>query len=511
MNRHDTVSRTARLLQVVPLAVVAVFFAVPVIAMLGRFARIDSVVDTVVDPSMRGVWWFTFWQAGASTLLTVVIGVPVAWAVSRHRFRGSGLVSALVTVPFFMPAVVIAAGVKSIIPDQPTWGILWAHVVFNVAVVVRVVGPRWSLMDPSMEDTAADLGAGPMRVLTTVVLPYVSGAVKNAAAIVFVFCFTSFGVIAIIGGISRRTVESEVFVQAVSLGDTRTAVSLSLVQAVVVFTVFVVGTRDGSANAEQFGVAVQPRRITRHNRRLVAVAVAVPTVVVATPLVSVVVKSFVVEGSLSLQGYRWLLDGTTEQVGVDTSRVMVTSVVFALACASVTVTFALVLAFARNTSGFVSSLTAVPLVVSAVTLGLGLIITFDTPPFDWRGETWLIPVVHVVIALPLAMRTLTGAVTALPVHLRESAASLGAGPWRTWWRVEMPVLRPAVARAAGMSAAVSVGEFGATSFLSRSDSTTIPIAVSQLMGHPGAVMPQAAFALAALCVVVFTAVFAATV
>jgi thiamine transport system permease protein len=66
----------------------------------------------------------------------------------------------------------------------------------------------------------------------------------------------------------------------------------------------------------------------------------------------------------------------------------------------------------------------------------------------------------------------------------------------------VPLLRPALTKAAGLAAAISLGEFGATSFLSRSGSTTIPIAIDQLLSHPGSVMPQSAFALAAITIVV---------
>jgi thiamine transport system permease protein len=170
-----------------------------------------------------------------------------------------------------------------------------------------------------------------------------------------------------------------------------------------------------------------------------------------------------------------------------------------------TTTAALAIASAKNTTSLISALTALPLMVSAVTLGLGLIVAFDHSPFEWRAERWLIPVIHCVIALPLAVRTLDPAVRAIPESLTQASASLGAGPWRTWRCIELPLLTPALVRSAGLSAAISLGEFGATSFLTRSNSTTIPIAISQLLGHPGAQLSQAAFALAALCVLLFTA------
>jgi thiamine transport system permease protein len=148
------------------------------------------------------------------------------------------------------------------------------------------------------------------------------------------------------------------------------------------------------------------------------------------------------------------------------------------------------------------ALFSLPLVISAATLGIGLIITFTTSPYEWRSERWLIPVIHAVIALPLVVRALEPATQAIPRSLRNASATLGASPFITWVRVDMPILKPAILRATGLSMAVSLGEFGATSFLSRSGSTTLPIAIAQLLGRPGVATQQAGFVLAALMVLV---------
>lgn len=490
--------------QLVPLAALFVFFGYPVTSMLVRFVRPSIIAQALTDSSLAQVWWFTTWQATASTLLTTAIGLPLTWALARYAFPGSRTITALVTIPFFMPAVVVATGVKAVLASEGVTGILWAHVVFNVAVIVRIVGPRWALMDPALEDTAADLGANTWRTFHYITLPYISNSIKQAAAIVYMFCFSSFGVIAVLGGISRRTVESEVFTQAVNLGDTSTAVALSTIQAIVILLVYLMGTRTSSQDRAELTLTSQQRSIARHHRVAVTLAVALPTLIVITPLAGVIIRSFIVNGSLSLSGYRWLFDGTTELIGINTVHTVSTSLAFAIACAAITALCALIIANARNYGLFINTITAVPLMTSAVTLGLGVIITFNTSPIDWRGERWLIPILHCVIALPLAVRTLDGAVRAIPEETRYAAASLGASPWRTWRKIELPLLQPALRRAAGLSAAVSLGEFGATSFLTRSDSTTIPIAINQLLGQPGTSLHHSAYALAALCVVVFT-------
>jgi thiamine transport system permease protein len=498
----NSVVRTAQRLQVLVVALLALFFAYPVLSMLVKFARPQDIIDTLTAPSLREVWWFTLWQAVASTALTLAVGLPFTWAISRHTFRFSRLLIALITIPFFMPAVVVATGIKAILPAAGIPAILWAHVVFNIAIVVRVVGPQWSLLDKATEDTAADLGAGPMRTFLYVVVPHIRDSLRNAAAIIFLFCFTSFAVVAILGDISHRTIESEIFTQAIRLGDTRTATSLALVQAVVLLVL-----RWGNPASHESQSAPQTIQFLRESRTPFGLAlffsVAVPALVVVSPLIAVIIRSFTLNGHFSLRGYQWLFDGSTEAVGVNIPQTLMTSLFFAAICAVLAPIAALIISVAQRRSSIIAGITALPLAVSAVTFGLGLIIAFDQSPVNWRSQWWLIPVVHSVLALPLAVRAIRPALDAIPEDLSDAAASLGAHPWRSWRHIELPLLKPALVRAVGLSAAVSLGEFGATSFLSRNDTTTIPIAIAQLLGRPGDVTSQSAFALAALVVIVF--------
>ena len=495
-----SVARTAQRAQVCVIALLALFFAFPLLTIVTKYVRSSEVLNTLTDSSLRGVWWFTFWQATASTLLTIVVAIPFTWAVSRHTFRLSRILTGFITVPFLMPAVVVAAGVKAIFPNGAVIAILWAHVVFNVAVVVRMVGPQWALLDHTLEDTAADLGAGRLRTFFFVVFPHIRASLRNAAAIVFLFCFTSFAVVVILGGISHRTIESEIFTQAVRLGDTNTATSLALLQAIVVLIVLRIGGA-GAGNADQ-AMSIQIQTESRSGLRpSLLLASYLPTVIVFTPLVAVVVRSITLNGDISFSGYKWLFNGSTEALGINMPRTLITSFTFACICAVLATASALIISTARNRTSIISNITALPLAVSAVTLGLGLFITFDISPINWRSQWWLIPVIHSVLALPLAVRTIQPAVRSIPADLYDASASLGASPWRTWARVELPLIRPALVRAAGFASAVSLGEFGATSFLSRSDTTTIPIAIGQLLGRPGDLPSQTAFALASLVLI----------
>lgn len=495
-NRIVNSARAERAVRLAPLGFLGIFFALPTVTLALDHVRWGDLAGIFTEGSTWDVAWFSLWQGTVSTALTLIVGIPATWAVTRWRFRGSHMLATAMTVPFLMPAVVMATGVAALLPSRGIIAVIWAHVAFNVSVVLRVVGPTWSRLDRDIEDGAASLGAGGWRVFRFVIWPAISDAVRNAAALVFVFCFSSFAVVSVLGGAGTRTMESEIFIQAVRLGHVDVAAALALMQAVILLAVLAAG-RLRTPSIES------PRDATRRDlsgriryRRLPAIVAVVGAGVVVAPIATLFARSVRYEGRWNLSGWRALTDGTLASVGLDVVDIICTTAAFAAICAAISVVLALS-ACRRPTPSIVERLSMAPLLVSSVTLGLGLIVTFDSSPFAWRAQSWLIPIVHATIALPLAVRIVGPALRTVSQEMLVSAADLGAGPLRRWRTVTLPLVRPALARAAGISAAVSIGEFGATSFLTRRGTTTVSIAIGELMGRPGPVLQQAAYALTA--------------
>lgn len=488
---------------IVPATFIAVFFVLPVLNVVVSHLRPSDIVDVISNRSFLKVIWFSLWQAAVSSVITLTLGLPAAWVLSRFSFAGRSLIRGALSAPFVMPAVIIAAGVLAVLPDGHNHGvapIIWAHVIFNVSVVIRVVSPRWSMTDERLEHAASILGANRLRTFALVTWPQISGAVINAASLIFIYCFTSFGVVAVLGGFDRRTIESEIFIQSVRLGDMRTATALAFVQAVFITVILVVTRRSFGGDTTPGDVRGQVALREHWGQRWIIAAVPIfVTGIVVAPLAAIVVRSVRLKGQFTLVGWRALGTGPLPGLGDSALHVITTSAVFALVTALICVPMALVLAtFSRPMT---SALSSFPLAISAATLGTGIILTFNRDPFAWRAQAWLIPVIHAVIAFPLVMRIISPAHRAIPVRLRHAAAMLGATPFQTWSRVDLRVLRPALSRSLGLAMAVSLGEFGATSFISRSGSTTLPIAIARLLGRPGDVPSTAGFALASLMVI----------
>lgn len=519
MTRPQWAAGAARVaLLAVPLAFFAVFFAYPVAAITGRGLREDGawrpghVVEVVTDPATLDVLWFTVWQAAASTALTLALALPAAYVVARLDFPGKRLLQAVIVVPFVMPTVVTGAaflalggrgglldtafGVRL---DTGVLAILLAHVFFNYAVVVRLVGGVWAQLDPRQAEAARVLGAGPFDAWRRVTLPALAPALAAAALLVYLFTFTSFGTIQILGGPRYATLEVEIYRQTAQLFDLPTAAVLSLLQLAAV-TALLAGhavlTRRTEATlrlTDPSGTAHRPRGAAQW--AVLAAVLAVVGLLLVLPLAVLVERSLSVPGGHGLGNYRALAD-----LGASGGTFLVApweAVATSLRYAAVATVLALVVgglaaaaltrrggALGRATRGL-DALLMLPLGTSAVTVGFGFLIALDEPPLDLRSSWLVVPLAQALVAIPFVVRTLLPVLRAIDDRLRQAAAVLGASPARVWREVDLPLVRRGLLVAAGFSFAVSLGEFGATVFLARADAPTVPVAIARLLGRAG--------------------------
>jgi thiamine transport system permease protein len=508
----------------VPLAFLGAFFLLPLSGMLARGFWPDGSLDltglaeTLARPRVHRVLWFTVWSGSAGTALTVVLGVPVAYVTHRLRFPGRQVLRALVVLPFVMPTVVVGVAFRTLLaPSGPLGGlgldgtpaaIVAALVFFNLAVVVRTVGGLWAGLDHRREDAAAALGASPWQVFRTVTLPALRPSIVSAATVVFLFCSTAFGVVLTLGGLRYGTVETEIYILTTQFLDLRAAAVLSVLQLVTVVALLTLAGRTGVGRPGRPGRSSRPdpglERVHGGRARRPGLGdlptLAVTGVVVAflvTPLATLAVRSLRVGDGWSFDHYRAL--GTTGRGNallVPVTTALENSLRTAVDATVLALGLGLLVAFlvsrpARDRSdrrwrGLLDGLFMLPLGVSAVTIGFGFLITLDRPPLDLRSSALLVPVAQAMVALPLVVRTLVPVLRSVDHRQRQAAATLGAGALRTLATVDLPIVRRPALAAAGFAFAVSLGEFGATSFLVRSDRPTLPVVIYQLISRPGA-------------------------
>ena len=521
-----------------PLAFLVLFYFYPLTSILslsfapqGRFdpAALEALFS---KPYYLRTLWFTVWQALVSTLLTVGLALPGAYVFARYEFPGKSLVQALTTVPFVLPTIVVALAFGALLGprglvntalmallglDHPPLDlqhtltiILLAHVFYNYTLVVRIVSTYWANLDPRLAEAARMLGASRWRVFREVTLPLLVPAVGAAALLVFIFCFTSFGVILILGGPRFATLEVEIYRQTINYFNLPLAAALSIFQIVFTFALMAVYTRLQARTA--LPLELRSRRATQRRpqnwreRLLVGANIGLMLALLATPLGALAARSFSAESGPTLDFYRTLFYNSRESAFyVPPGAAALNSLGFALATVTLSVTLGLMAVSALNRQGTTRLLDPIfmlPLGTSAVTLGLGYIVALDEPPLDLRASPLLVVLAHTLVALPFVVRSVLPALQSINPRLRESAALLGASPWCVWREVDLPIVARAVLVGAVFAFTISMGEFGATSLIARPERPTLPIAIYRYLGRPGALNYGQAMAMATILMLV---------
>lgn len=537
---------------IAPLAFLAVFFFYPLGRILAAsFARSPSGVweawtDVFTRASFPRLMGFTFGQALASTVLTLVLGLPGAYLVGRYRFPGRSLLLALTAVPFVLPTVVVAAAFTALLGPRgwvnwawmQAWhvstppisfvhtlaAILVAHVFYNTTIVIRLVGDFWAHLDPRLTQAAHVLGAGRFFAWRTISLPLLLPAIAAASLLVFLFDFTSFGVILLLGGPRFSTLEVEIYTQTVGLLNLPVAAVLALIQLACTLALSAMYTRLNRRLARP--LALQPRLrvqqpLTRARQKWMAgLLVGALVVFLVAPLGALALRSItridpdrgetaLPAPALTLAYYRAL----TQQTDTSIFRTPPgTAIGVSLVYASLTVVISLALGMpaawrlARRPddaiSRLVDPLLLLPLGASAVTLGLGFTLALSIPPLDLRASPVLIPLAHTLVAFPFVVRSLLPPLRALQPRLRQAAAVLGADPSRIVRTIDMPLMGRALLLAAAFAFTISLGEFGATTILARPEFPTLPVAIYRTLSRPGALNYGQGLALSTILMVV---------
>jgi thiamine transport system permease protein len=501
----------------VPVAFLGLFFFYPVLTILATALNQgwDGFADIARSPRARGALWFTAWQATASTALTLILALPGAALIARTSGRRGAWFKALVTVPFVLPTVVVGGAFKELFEGMnSTFGlpnlnhtaiaVVIAHSFFNFAVVARTVGVFWSGLDHQLEEQARTLGSSGTQVFLRVTWPRLKPAILAAAVITFLFSFTSFGVVLVLGGLRQATVETEIYRHAIIRGDMTSSATLALIQVVAVLVLVLVNStleRRTSVTTRMVRSPIAPLRA-----RTQTGITCFTLVFLGTPLFVMIERSLSVGGGYGLQNYRALFD-KVPQLPTTAISALGNSIKYAAIAMVVALTIGIICAMAIVTrrklvSRFFDLGAMLPLGVSAVTVGFGILIALDEAPFNWRTRWWIVPIAHALVGVPFVVRSVVPMLRRIHPSLREAAALLGASPSRIRRQIDLPLIARGITVAGGFAFAISLGEFGATSFLPRrADTLTAPQAVFRLLGTPGDLLRGQAMALSVVLAV----------
>jgi len=518
---------TALLFWIVPVLFLLAFYFYPLIQVAWRSLIQPGSISEFGLSNLRTAWRsvrFSFWQAFLSTAVTAFIGLPAAYLFGRFKFPGRNALRIASTLPFILPTVVVAAAFNALIGThgwlniilmrifgltQPpinlfgTLGaIILAHMFYNTSIFIRVVGTAWERLDQKIEHAARMLSSSPWQTFTRITLPLLLPSIISALLLVFLFDFTSFGVILLMGGARFATMEVEIYIQTTQFLNLKLAGLLALIQLFFSISITYLGRR---LDANSF-VPVTPVLSDKglHDPRsgwqkvFVIVMFVLLVMLTVMPLVALVLRTFLVQETVAAgDSFRFSLSHFERIFINERDALFFVPPFIALRNSALYAFAAMVIAIFMGVffvvgSGWSSRLRAamdtmimLPLGTSAVTLGLGYLLAFSVSRASVAFYPLLIPIAHALIALPFVVRIIQPAINAIPANQHDAAVVLGVPRRKLWWKLDLPIIKKPLITAAIYAFAISLGEFGATTFLARPEIPTLPVAIFRYFGLPG--------------------------
>ena len=535
------------LLWIVPLAFLTLFYFYPLATILSKslvgLRSLMQLLELVRQPYVTSTLWFTMWQATLSTILTLAIGLPGAYLLAHYNFWGKSILRAITAIPFVLPTVVVAASFTStlgpngwinrtlitwldletapIILNHTLWAILIAHVFYNTTIILRLVGDYWTLMDPKMIKAARCLGATQFRAFLGITLPLLTPAIVSAALLVFIFNFTSFGVILILGGPIFSTLEVAIYRQTINFFDLEMAALLSVIQLICTLGLTILYARLSRKTHRPLQTnrlpSIRRQQLNWKKRISIVIVITILIIVLVVPLITLAFSSVYkfepdrgerenISTGFTLNYYHELFVNRRNSIFFVTP---IETILFSFRNAVITTLSALAIGLpatwmlTRKTrlTQLLEPILMLPLGTSAVTLGLGFLLVFSRTPFNMRTSSLLVPLAHTLVAFPFVIRSLLPSWTIINPQLRKAAAMLGANPIQIWREIDLPIIGRAILVAGAFAFTISIGEFGATILLSRPEFTTVPMAIYRYLSLPGALNYGQAMALSTILMI----------
>ena len=464
---------------------------------------------------------FTTLQALLSTILAIAIGLPGAYILSQFNFKGKFIIRAVSTVPFVLPPIIVVLGfvifygnngflnnfLMSIFKtSEPPLKILYslkaiilAHGFYNFPICISLVAGYWEQVSDNSELASYTMGAKKLKTLLSITLPKLYPAILSSAALIFLFCFTSFAIILVLGGGPWfSTIEVEIYRQARVSFNLHSAAGLAIISIVissVILMIYLLSQKRMMGNIAGYKKSVSRKSIFMKPAAVgsifISIYIAIAGVFVTAPIISVIIRSFQTQftrggaAHLSLKWYQQLFNIGQGALSL-TASAFSNSILIALSAAAIAVPAAIglsyfILAINPRKSYISELLFMLPLAVSSVILGLGYYLLSNIAG-NLSINRLLIVSAHAIITLPFILRAVMPALRNMRQSYSSAALSLGARPVRVFFSIELPLLKNAIISGSVFAIAISLGEINATLILADEQTITIPLLLYRLIG-----------------------------
>lgn len=503
--KKDEQSRFYFRMALVPLLLLLVLFFLPLASTLSYAFKggLEGLKSVFLSTYTYKLLLFTLEESLLSALISVVLALPFSYLFANYRFFGRKAIIALSALSFTIPSILVVLGfviyygnngflnqiLKELfnLEESPIrflysfWAIIGAHVYLNFPVAFNLITNGWESLPRREEEASFTLSKGRLETFFRITLPKLRTTIVNAFVIIFLFCFSSFAIVLVLGGNPKyTTLEAEIYRTARQSLDFEKAAALSLFTFLIT-SVLLIATGGGRRREK---ISRKDRMLYRFKnwkgRLLGLLVVLLILLFILPPMLSIVYRSFFDRnGEFSLKEWNKLLsfDKTAEP--------LINSLILALSSSTIAVLLSESLAIysVKRNSHIIPTLATLPLATGSVTLGLGYnFLASHLPIYSDTINFLMVVLTHLVLAIPFAIRTILPGAKEIPERIAKASYTLGKGRLYTYLRVERPLLRRYRYKAFIFAFALSLGEVNATLTLSGGNIKTLPVQLYSLIG-----------------------------
>ena len=469
----------------------------------------EGSLFTQLDKRIYGLLKFTLYQAFLSTILSLVVGVLLAWALAHQsHFRGRGLLVALFSSSLVLPTLIVVFGLIGIFGrngylNQASLflfdhsfgsyiyglgGILLAHVYLNASFASRALLHSFESIPKEKYKLAKSLNFSVFERFLYVEYPALKSTLLSIGSTIFLLCFTSFAVVLLLGGSpSYNTLEVAIY-EAVRLDfDIGMALKLALIQLSIsaVLVVLSSGFRTGLANLKTSHTLI-PWRETKVLRVVQWFIIGLFTLFFVLPLVVIVVDGIGADFGRIFQAPLFIKSFVTSISLATVSSIL--TVIIAVALSHTRRNFSLgtrlgAKPFAKVLDGIIAFSGNLYLAIPSLVMGLGFFLLYQkTEGSEVVWATAALLTANVLMSLPFALSVLSPAMHKTAQRYDKLAFSLGLSRLQRWLYVEYPYIKSSLGYIFALAFCFSLGDLGIIALFGSDEFSTLPWYLYQLMG-----------------------------
>ena len=517
MKKINSPSLLQIIILIIPLLFLCSFLVLPILYTLnlsfinketGLFS-INNYINVLTNSlNLYFIYW-TFQQAIYTTIIAIFLGLGGSYILNRYNIPGKSIIKNFLTVPFLLPSIAVLIGFLAIYDLNFIFsyqGIILANLFYNLPLMIRLTEFGWQSLNPEYDLIAKSLGVSKIRYFRKVQLPHLLPTLLTASLLTFIYCFNSFAIVLVLGGVQYQTLEVRIYSLVNTTLNYNQASALAIIQLVINILIIVIYLRLSSKYQSQLQSFAFDRSLLKKKRKIAwkeklfaSIVILFYTVVIfiicILPMLGVFYKSLIsnYNNTISLKNFNNLFNGQINKyLGLSTQAMITNSIVYAILVFIAAILLSLLLNFGLNYKisnskknhevyyNIISMVVILPLMVSAITLIYSIFSLYNnTVLFD--NVSLVIVIAQTLIAFPFAYRIISTSRSNLSTELLQVGQSVGLSRMNVFFKIELPILIPSIIVAGLFSFAISLGEFASTNFVSRGSTATIPIGIYRLI------------------------------